>query len=409
MIKRRRPRNLLLIFQVLTISLLYLYNIEAFDRSMIHLAIGLIAIVYASNFLITRISNGDDYLFLIVSMLLSIGLILVYRIQPEAGQRQLVWIIIGIIFFYLAYMIIKNIPIWSNLFWFYVILGYVMFGLTLILGGEDYGSVNWIEIGDYTIQLSEFTKILLLLIMASYYTKPPEKVPKKFRPYLLMLIVYSYIGLLFIQRDLGSAMIFFAIYIGLLFIYEEDRKLIWINLGLMIAGSFAAYHIFNHVRVRVEIWQDPWATASGGGYQILQSLFAIAEGGFFGTGIGEGFPYLIPKVQFDFIFAAICEEMGMFMGIAVILLFLMLAYRGIKIVLQQEIEFYRILAMGVTILFSVQTFVAIGGVIKFIPMTGITLPFVSYGGSSMLSSFICLALLQVASEHIEFKEERHGS
>lgn len=161
------------------------------------------------------------------------------------------------------------------------------------------------------------------------------------------------------------------------------------------------------MKIRVITWLNPWGYIDGKGYQITQSLFAISEGGFFGTGLGLGHPYFIPHADTDFIFSAICEEMGLFTGIGIIMLFLILVYRGFKIALRQGNKFYRILALGISVLFGIQSFVILGGVLKVIPLTGITLPFISYGGSSILSSFIALGILQVASEDLGLEDENY--
>ena len=167
--------------------------------------------------------------------------------------------------------------------------------------------------------------------------------------------------------------------------------------------------MFNHVKIRFETWIDPWKYIDRQGYQITQSLFAIAEGGFFGSGLGLGYPDFIPEVHTDFIFSAICEEMGIFTGIGIIMLFLILVYRGFKIAMNQENQFFKVAALGISILFGIQSFIIFGGVLKMIPLTGITIPFVSYGGTSMLSSFIALGILQVASEELDMEEIKDES
>jgi cell division protein FtsW (lipid II flippase) len=199
------------------------------------------------------------------------------------------------------------------------------------------------------------------------------------------------------------AVIFFGIFIILQFIFEEDRRLIYINLGLILVGGLIAYRLFSHVRIRVDIWIDPWRFIDDKGYQITQSLFAISEGGFFGKGLGLGHPQFIPLAYNDFIFAAICEELGIFTGIGIIMLFLLLVYRGFKIGISQVNRFYKILALGISSLFGIQSFIILGGVLKVIPLTGITLPFVAYGGTSIISSFMALGILQTASEDMEWR------
>ena len=192
-------------------------------------------------------------------------------------------------------------------------------------------------------------------------------------------------------------MIFYGLFLVYQIVNQEDIKLILLNLLIAIAGAVAAYMLFSHIRIRVSTWLDPWKNIDGIGYQITQALFAIASGGFFGTGLGLGRPDVVPVVTSDFIFAAICEEMGTFTGMGVIMLFLILIYRGMKISLYQSNKFYKIVALGISVIFAIQGLVMFGGVMKLVPLTGITIPFVSYGGTSMAMSFICLAILQFCS------------
>jgi cell division protein FtsW (lipid II flippase) len=220
----------------------------------------------------------------------------------------------------------------------------------------------------------------------------------KYKELITMAIVYSFIVILFIQRNLGASLVFFAIFIGIQYIYTENSKYTLLNLMLFAFGGTMGYFLFDHVKIRFLTWVDPWKYIDTIGYQITQSLFAISEGGFFGTGIGRGQPNFIPLAYNDFIFSAIVEEMGIFTGIAIIMLYLIFVYRGFKIALKQNDVFYRIISIGISILFGIQTFIIIGGVIKLIPLTGLTLPFISYGGTSILTSFIALGILQGTSE-----------
>ena len=294
----------------------------------------------------------------------------------------------------------------------YLGLSILFFLLTIILAPDKYGAKNLIQISEgITIQLSEFTKILVIFLIASFYTTFQNRLKKlnyKYTSYYLMGVIYIFVGFLFIQRDLGTAAIFVAIYTLLQYIYDEDRVSILVNIGLMIIGSVVGYFLFSHVRKRVDIWLNPWTADKvvNDARQIVQSLFGISEGGFFGQGIGLGYPKQITLAHSDVIFSAVCEEMGILTGIGIIMLYMLLVYRAIKIALNQEYLFYRILALAVAILFTVQAFLNIGGVIKLIPMTGLTLPFISYGGSSMISSFILLGILQVTSEDLSYKYDR---
>lgn len=406
-INTKTPRKLLFLFEIMAIGLLFLHQIETLNKNIFITGIIFILIVYIANQMLLKVSKGDNYIFLIVSMLLSIGLIMIYRIDAEMGIRQLIWISVGIGVFYLTYFIFKYIRIWDKMIFLYIGLSYILFIATLILGQRKYGSINWITIAGISIQPAEIIKVLLILTIAVYYGNYNKFKDNKYSSYYIMGIVYSFIGFLFLQRDLGMSVIFYVIFLTLQFIYEEDRKLILYNLGLLIIGSIFAYFMFNHVRIRIATWIDPWQYMDTTGYQITQSLFAIAEGGFFGTGIGLGYPHFIPLAYNDFIFSAICEEMGIFTGIGVIMLFLILIYRGFKIAIVQKDKFLKIIALGISILYGIQSIIILGGVLKLIPLTGITLPFISYGGSSMVSNFVALGLLQVTSEDPDWKVEVH--
>lgn len=406
-ISEKTPRRLLFLYEILTLLLLFVYQKDNIDRYTFVTGAGLVAIIYLSNYILLKISNGDNYIFLIATMLMSIGVIMIYRIDTQSGIRQLIWISIGITFFYITYFILKYIKIWDRFIYLYMGIAYLLFLLTFILGTRTYGAINWIMIGGISFQPAEITKILLVFIIAIYYSNQERFKDIKYSSYYLMAIVYSFIGLLFLQRDLGMSVIFYSIFFALQFIYEEDRKLIYINLGLALVGAIIGYFLFSHVRIRIQTWINPWKYIDNKGYQITQSLFAIAEGGFFGKGLGLGHPYFIPLAYNDFIFAAICEELGVFTGIGIIMLFMILVYRGFKIGMEQENTFFRILALGISVLFGVQSFIILGGVLKVIPLTGITLPFMAYGGSSILSSFIALGILQVASEDLEWKVESY--
>lgn len=404
----RMPRNLLVLFELMALLLLFIYDKENIDKFTLISVISLIFIIYISNFVLLRISTGDNYIFLIVTMLISIGVVMIYRIDSTLGMKQVIWIGMGILVFFITYLLIKRIKGWENWAKLYAIISIGLFIATLILGTKRKGSINWIQIGRFSFQPTEIIKILTIFIISAYYSNYEKYKEKKYGPYYLMGIIYIFIAFLFLQRDLGTVLIFYSVFLALQFIYEENRKLILFNILLFVISGIAGFFLFDHVRVRFEIWIDPWKYIDNKGYQITQSLFAIATGGFFGTGIGLGHPDFIPEVHTDFIFSAICEEMGIFTGIGIIMLFLILVYRGFKIAINQKDKFFRIVALGISILFGIQSFIIFGGVLKMIPLTGITIPFVSYGGSSMISSFIALGILQVASEELDVEEKRYG-
>ncbi|SDY62595.1 cell division protein FtsW, lipid II flippase [Proteiniborus ethanoligenes] len=396
----KAPQNLLMIINILALLLLVTFN-AGIGKNILYSAVLLILTIYLSSFLLYKISNGDSYIFLIVTMLISIGIIMIYRINPAFGFRQTIWFGVGIVVFFLSYFIVKNIRKWDKMLYFYLGASLFLFLATLIFGTTNRGATNWIIIYGFSFQPAEMIKLLFVFSLASYYVYK-EKYNNKL---IFLAVVYAHIGFLFIQKDLGTALIFFLLFMTVLYVYEEDRRLIIYNMIGAVFVGFISYFIFNHVKVRVETWLNPWAFIDGKGYQITQSLFAIASGGFFGTGIGLGHPEFIPLVHNDFIFSAICEEMGIFIGIAVILLFLLIVYRGLKIAISQQNKFFRIIALGITSMLGYQAFIILGGVIKMIPLTGLTLPFVSYGGSSLVSSFAALGILQVASEELDIEQE----
>ncbi len=404
----RRPRDILLIFEILAILLVF-YTYEGdLDRQLLFLTGGLVFVIYISNFILGKITTGDNYIFLIISLLLTIGVVTIFRIKPETGIKQLQWAFIGVLLFYATYFVVRVFPNLERYGSLALIVSVLLFLSTLIFGKTVGGSRNWLSLGFVVFQPTEFIKILLMFILGSFYTNYEKYKKYPYASYIIMAIIYFFVLLLFIQRDLGTAVMFMAMYMSVQFVYDPDVKAKVINVALLVLGAVAGYFLFTHVRTRFDIWMNPWDDVYNAGRQIVQSLFAIAEGGFFGAGIGFGHPELIPVSESDFIFPVICEEMGLFAGFAIILLYILLIYRGIKIALEQEYKFYRILAISATVMISIQAFLNIGGVTKFIPMTGITLPFMSYGGSSILSSFIALGILQVASEDLSWKYERDG-
>lgn len=406
-ISYRVPRNLLVLVYLMALILLFSKNIDEPDMFTIITGLTLLLIIYVSNFILIKLSTGDNYIFLIVTMLISLGMIMIYRIDPELGAKQVVWVSIGIVTFFFSYLIVKNIKGWDSWIKLYGISSIILFVITLIFGKTIYGARNWIKIGKFSFQPAEIIKLLFIFFIASYYANEEKYNLDKKGGYKILIASYIYIGFLFLQKDLGTALVFYLIFLVIQYVYEDNRKLILYNILLAIVGGVSSYFIFDHVKIRVETWLNPWNFIDNKGYQITQSLFAIASGGFFGTGVGLGHPDFIPAVHTDFIFSAICEEMGIFTGIAAMMLFLILVYRGFKIAFSQEDKFFKIVAFGISSLFGFQAFIIFGGVMKLIPLTGITLPFISYGGSSMIASFIGLGILQVASEELDIDEVKH--
>lgn len=401
----RKSIFLLFIFSFLALSLALIFNISNVNTTDIYTYIAILVVIVLSTILTPKITKADNILLLIVNMLFAIGVAMIYRLNPSYGKRQLQFYLVGIVLFFLTFFILKTFKFWNKISLFYVIISVALFMATLVFGSYIGGAKNWIILGPITVQPSEFIKIPLAFFVASFYSRYNEVSMKPFGRYYMNIVIYIFIGFLFLQKDLGTALIFFGLMILSQFVYEKDRVLITLNIVAMIFGSILAYFMFGHVRVRVATWLDPWSDIDVTGYQITQALFATASGGLFGTGIGLGHPDYVPVAESDFIFSAISEEMGIFMGLAVILLFMILVYRSFKISLIQQDKFLSILAFCIGVLFAFQTFIILGGVLKIIPLTGVTLPFISQGGSSMLSGFILLGCLQYCASDIKYGDE----
>ncbi|MBQ2754277.1 MAG: FtsW/RodA/SpoVE family cell cycle protein [Clostridia bacterium] len=395
----KKPIILLLITTIMAFALLFFYR-TPMDVNILYIGGSVMLISAITYFAIVYFKLGDEYLFLIVSMLVVLGTLMLCRINYTYGIKQIIWYLLSVSAFYVSFFIYKYVKILNKLGTFYFIVGVILFIATLLFGTRSGGAKNWIRAGILSVQPSEFIKLLYIFFLASYFSGKKDKLVfgRIKEKYALLFCVYMYLGFLVLQREWGIAVLFFIIYIAMEYIFEHDLMLILCNFLLAGLGGGVGYLTMYHIQVRVATWLNPWADVSKTGYQIAQSLFAISSGGFFGSGLGLGKPEYIPAVHTDFIFSAICEELGLFGGVAIILLFFIFTYRGAKIALKLPEGFDKCIASGITVMFGMQTFIILGGVIKLIPLTGITLPFISYGGSSLLSSFIALGVLQALSD-----------
>ncbi|WP_040683757.1 FtsW/RodA/SpoVE family cell cycle protein [Thermobrachium celere] len=362
-----------------------------------------IVLIAYSNFIIRKFyPKGDKFLFLISTLLCQIGIVMIYRLDtrtknfeiPRFALKQMTWFTIGIALFMIILFITPKMIRISRYKYIYASFSLALLMSTLFVGREIKGSKNWIVIGSFSFQPSEIAKFFIILYLASALSK---QITKRDLIESVIFMLLS-IGFLVLEKDLGAALIFFGIYLIMLYIATSNAKYVGLGLLFFLFGGFISYFLFNHVRIRVQIWLDPWRYKLDKGYQICQSLFAIASGGLFGKGLGLGYPYLIPLAINDFIFSAIAEEFGLIGASAVIILYLLLVYRGLRTALYSRDLFSQLVAVGISSMLAFQVFVVIGGVTKMIPMTGITLPFVSYGGSSMLLNFLSLGVLYKISE-----------
>ena len=399
----RRPAYLLILMNLFGFGLLFVKN--SYDTKMLYVGAGLLGLFLILYTIIVLCRMGDKFIALMACMLITIGVLLLCRIDLSFGIRQIVWVAFGGIAFFVAYLVYYHIRFWDRMWMVYVILGTGLFLATLIFGKTINGARNWIAVGNVTVQPSELTKILYIMFLACYYSKAWDKPLGRITPkWGTLMVTYLFIGFLVLQRDWGTILVLFAIYIFMTYVYEKNYGFLLMNIAAALVVAFLGYRFLYHIQVRVSTWLNPWEDISNTGYQITQSLFAIASGNYFGRGLGNGSPGYIPEVHSDFIFAAVCEEMGVFGGAAIILLFFLIAYRGFKIAILAKDAYDKAVCFGLTLMCAVQTFIIVGGVIKLIPLTGITLPFVSYGGTSIVVNFVSLGIIQAISA----KEERHG-
>ncbi len=351
-------------------------------------------------------------LYNIILMMVNIGIIMLERLNHSEASKQIIWSALGI---FAAIFIPRLLGFLINPRFrtIYAIAGWFFIITPFFLGETRNGANNWIMIGEgegaFGFQPSEIVKILLVLYLSSaLLTKDDEKI--NYHKLLIPLLnAGGYILCLVLQRDLGGGLIFFLTTLTMLYVATSNIYLYLLGIG---SGSMAAvigYKLFSHVRVRVEAWYDPWKDISGKGYQIVQGLFAIGTWGWFGSGLTRGYPNKIPVVTSDFIFAAIAEEFGNLFGLGLILLYLILILYGIKLILKINNKFLSLVGIGIINIIGIQVILIIGGVIKLIPLTGVTLPFVSYGGSSMVVSLFMIGLLQYIAEHMELEDNTGNS
>lgn len=389
-------QKIVIILMHITAYAILCWNKEDKSVDSAVLVSGAAALVYifVSSYLLKKIyRHGCPLIWNCMYFLMDTGLIMLQRLNPTLAGKQLVWITVSTALIMLIPPMLKLIPKLEKFEVFYLILSVALILLPFIFGDEKNGSLNWIKIKGIGFQPSEIVKFMFLLYIACVFRKPLD-----FKRLCYVTGFAAFIVLcLVLQKDLGGALIFFVTYMLLLYITTSNFLLLLAGFGGMGLASLLAYKLFGHVRVRVSTWIDPWKDAGDTGYQITQSLFAITTWGFLGSGLTRGMPGKIPVVERDFIFSAVCEEMGAVFAMGIVCIYMLLFLRGMFIAVRAKRRFYSMLAAGIVIMFSFQTFLIIGGVIKLIPLTGVTLPFVSYGGSSVLVSVGLMGLLQWAN------------
>lgn len=397
-------KKLLIIAYILCIALFTKLAIlkNPIDTRALMMGIGLCLVLGISHFVIRKFyPDGDKFLLIFACILSTIGIAMIYRINPQEANKQIIWFILGVVVYIGTVVFLPDMDKLSKYKHIYLGATLVSMPLALLFGTEVYGATNWIYVGSFGFQPSEFGKIALTIYLASALKDYDNQ--KKGLDHIKQLIEPAFVVTfslccLVLQKDLGSALIFFGVSISILYVATSKKKYVVTCLGLFSVGAIFAYKLFWHVRQRVMIWKDPWTYASGDGYQIVEGLYSVSSGGMLGSGLGQGYPGFVPVPTSDYIFAAICEEFGMVFGIGILILMFLLFYRGIRAAFVTENKFSQIAAVGLSTMIACQALVIIGGIFAIIPLTGITLPFVSYGGSSILTTFFALGILQKISE-----------
>lgn len=375
---------------------------DPIDKGAIYMGLIVCGLVTATQVLIRKFyPQGDKFLITFACILSVIGMAIMYRLNTSVSIKQFIWFSAGIVIFVVLVVAIPDIREMYKFKKIYLILTILIMPMALILGKEINGATNWVTIGGFGFQPSEFGKITFVLYLASALREYEDKnnIIEDFKQLWQPALVVAFsLGCLVLQKDLGSALIFFGIAITMIYVATGKKTYVILTFVLFIVGAFAAYHLFPHVKLRIDVWKNPWDYPDTGGYQIIQGLFAISSGGMFGSGLGQGYPGFVPVNTSDLIFAVICEELGMVFGLGIMVIYFLFFYRGMRAAFRVKDSFSQLTTIGFSAMIACQVLVIIGGVFAIIPLTGITLPLISYGGSSMLTMFFALAILQKISE-----------
>ena len=350
------------------------------------LALAVPAMIWLGVNFLPRLFPADKLLLSLTNFLCALGVLVLYATNPDYAYQQALYYGVGLVAMVVCIYLVRIVRHWKLPVYLMMPVSLALLALPLLIGRETNGAKNWFYVGSLSVQPSEIVKLSLLLIISHFMSR------RKLLPWLIFAV--GCLGLLMLQKDLGTALMYYGV--TLMLFYASSGSLLLTGFGLA-GGAGAAvlgYKMFAHVKRRVAIWQNPWIDYDNAGYQLVQSLMAIASGGIFGVGLGLGYPRTIPVYHTDFIFAVICEQFGVLFGLCVLLMYVAIIWRGATIARAARTSFHGLLAMGATLMIGLQTFVIIGGVIKLIPLTGVTMPFVSYGGTSLVSSLCLVGLMQ---------------
>jgi len=427
-VNRRRTELVLLAFAIVVAmaasAAVDLARKNTVDASVLGYGAALAALFGTAHLAVRLLAPAADPVLLPCAALLNgLGLVIQRRLDLAAADRatqlgnpapsghagqQLLWTLVGVVLFGLLLLLVRDHKVLDRYRYTLVAIGLVLLLLPSVLPArfsEVNGAKIWIRVAGFSLQPSEVAKICLIVFFASYFVAKREllslatrrigglNLPRARDLGPVLLAWAASLGVLVREKDLGSSLLFFGIFVVMLYVATERTSWLLIGLGLFGAGAVAAYNLFGHVRSRVDIWLDPFQDASNRGYQLTQGLFGLATGGLTGTGLGNGRPETVPYAGTDFVFASIGEELGLVGVVAVLTVFALFVARGIRVALGCRDDFGKLLATGLAFSVALQVFVVVGGVTRLIPLTGITLPFLSYGGSSLVANYVVVALL----------------
>jgi len=422
----RRNSELYLLGFAAVITMVALLIVEANQEQglswdLAKYAVGYVGLFGVAHLAVRRFAPYADPLLLpVVALLNGLGLVMIHRLDLAAGPlaaggsdgpsatQQMLWTLVGVVAFSLVLIFLGDHRILARYGYVCGLTGLILLVIPAVLPrsmSEQNGAKIWIRLPGFSIQPAEFSKILLLIFFASVlvakrnlFTSAGQHIfgmdlprPRDLAPLLVAWI--ASVGVMVFEKDLGTSLLLYSSFLVL--VYIATNRLSWVLLGLTLfaAGSVVAYYAFAHVQVRVQNWLDPFADPDGSGYQMVQALFSFATGGIFGTGLGNGQPFTVPAASTDFIIAAIGEELGLVGVAGVLMLYTILLIRGLRTALAVRDSFGKLLAAGLASTLAIQLFIVVGGVTKLIPLTGLTTPWMSYGGSSLLANYVLLAIL----------------
>ncbi|MCB1257953.1 MAG: FtsW/RodA/SpoVE family cell cycle protein [Microthrixaceae bacterium] len=423
--KRRRTTELgLLVLAAMIVCATYALASLGKTASLPADIVGFLAVILGlglvSHIAVRRLAPLADPLFLPLALLLNgIGYVFIARLNNSLAGLQAGWSAISVLGFVVVLIVIRDVRALERVTYTAGLVGVVLLVMPMfpVIGRSIYGSRIWVRIGPIGFQPGELAKIALAVFFAGYLMDKRKLLgvanfrigpfntpdPKHFAP-ILAAVGVSLIVMVF-EKDLGSALLFFILFMVMLWVATGRATYVAVGVSLFAGAAYFAWRTFSHVQTRVTVWIDPWVDPTGKGYQIIQATYALAWGGVTGTGPGLGVGGRIPKDETDFIFAVIGEELGLLGATAIICAFLLLAGSGLRVAKRAGDSFAALLAIGLTALIAFQAFIIVAGVIRLLPLTGVTLPFVSYGGSSLVANYLLLALLIRISDQSEHREQ----